>query len=523
MLTVPVERTVSEWRDDKWQSENRRLSDFRSARAYVLLGEPGSGKTTAFKVESEADGNASYVRARHFIRRHIDSHPEWRDGTLLVDGLDELRAEGDNPHKPLAAILCRIEQLGLPRFRLSCREDSWLGENDFDELASVTDRKDLLLLWLDPLGRKEARAILADKGVEHPEEVVRRAEEDELQVFIENPLLLETLADAVASGSWPNGRLDTFERACEELAEELNESHLIAQDGRPFSTSKIVLAAGRLSALLLLSGKVGWSRYGPGDEDYPVLKEAEDRQDLLKVALDSRLFEGRAEIGRRPRHRVIGEFLAAKYLDHAITEKRLAPERVLAWMMGIDGVVMPDLRGVSVWLAAMNCQVRGRLIESDPIGLAFHGDARHFSRSEIRLLLDGLEAKFPHWWEWPSRASLAALVAGPAREILWEMLRAADRSNARQTVVELLLQGMATSPWAGPRVAASASSRHAEEAREVLAAVDETPLGFHGRGIGPSSHSSTLSETKPLESMLRGFLDDLMTGRVPADGRGDLR
>ena len=399
-----------------------------------------------------------------------------------------------------------------------------MGENDFDELASVTDRKDLLLLWLDPLGRKEARAILADKGVEHPEEVVRRAEEDELQVFIENPLLLETLADAVASGFWPNGRLDTFERACEELAEELNESHLIAQDGKPFSTSKIVLAAGRLSALLLLSGKVGWSRYGPEDEDYPVLKEAEDRQDLLKVALDSRLFEGSAETGRRPRHRVIGEFLTAKYLDHAITEKRLAPERVLAWMQGIDGVVMPDLRGVSVWLAAMNCQVRGHLIESDPIGLAFHGDAGRFSRSETQLLLDGLEAKFPHWWEWPSRASLAALVAGPAREILWGMLRDTDRSNARQEVVKMLLLAMAVSPWDSLRNAAGSSSSQLEDVRKVLAAVVRDPTWLSwSRYWALAALIHVVGNEADLISTLRGFLDDLMTGRILADERGDLQ
>lgn len=524
MPTAPVERTVSEWRDGRWWSENRRLSDFRSARAYVLLGEPGSGKTTAFEVENKEDGNALFVSARHFIRRHLDSHPEWRDRTLLVDGLDELRAEGGNPNEPLDVFLCRIEQLGQPRFRLSCREDSWLGQNDDRELASVTGGEELYLLRLDPLGPKEAREILADKGVEDPGKFVWRAVEDGLQVFIENPLLLETLAEAVTSGSWPDSRLDMFERACEELAKELNESHLSAQDGRPFSTLKIVLAAGRLSALLLLSGKFGWSRYGPGDDDYPTLSEAGDRQDLLKVALDSRLFEGSSETGRSPRHRAIGEFLAAKYLNHVITEKFLAPERVLAWMQGIDGVVMPDLRGVSVWLATMNCQVRGRLIESDPIGLAFHGDAGRFRRSETQLLLDGLEAKLPYLREGPSQASLAALVVGPAREILWEMLRAEDRSDARQAVVELLLRGMAAFPWGAPGGAAGGPSRHAEEARRVLAAVvqDSTWQSVtRHRALVALIHVG--GNEADCISTLRALLDDLAMGRVPADERGDLR
>ena len=32
-----------------------RLKDIKSLSAYVLIGEPGAGKTTAFKTESEAE------------------------------------------------------------------------------------------------------------------------------------------------------------------------------------------------------------------------------------------------------------------------------------------------------------------------------------------------------------------------------------------------------------------------------------------------------------------------------------
>ena len=359
--------------------------------------------------------------------------------------------------------------------------------------------------------------------VEYPNEFLLKAVDYGLAVFIQNPLLLEILADAVASGSWPDGRLDMFERASEELAKELNEWHLSAQDGRPFLTSKIVLAAGRLSALLLLSGKSGWSRRGRGIEDCPALSEAGDWQGLFKVALDTKLFEGSSETGRRPRHRVIGEFLAAKYLDYAIREKHLAPGRVLAWMLGIDGVVMPDLRGVSVWLAAMNSQVRGRLIESDPVGLAFHGDAECFSHQETRCLLAGLEAKLPHLRDWPSRPALAALVAGPAREILWEMLRAVERSKARQAVVELLLWGMTASPWSRFRIS-DGTSRHSEEAQEALgAAVRDPSWQSTTRHQALVALIHVVGNEADSVSMLRDLLDDLAADKVPADERGDLQ
>ena len=72
---VLVERTVSRWQGGMWLSQGERLSDFRSARAYILLGEPGSGKSKAFEQEARIDKCAVGVTARRFIRGSIDAHP----------------------------------------------------------------------------------------------------------------------------------------------------------------------------------------------------------------------------------------------------------------------------------------------------------------------------------------------------------------------------------------------------------------------------------------------------------------
>ena len=56
----------------------------------MLLGGPGAGKTTEFEVESRDLGeSAEFVSARDFL---AESRPEWRDKTLFIDGLDEIRA-----------------------------------------------------------------------------------------------------------------------------------------------------------------------------------------------------------------------------------------------------------------------------------------------------------------------------------------------------------------------------------------------------------------------------------------------
>ena len=485
---------------------------------------PGSGKSKAFEQETGIDGDGVGVTARRFIRRSIDAHPEWRRRTLFIDGLDEVRGQGGDPREPLDALVCRLEQLGKPSFRLSCRDESWLGRSDIRELASAVDGDDLFLLRLDPLTGQDARRILAGLGAPDPEGFLWKAVDSGLEVFLRNPLLLGILAKAQSPGAWPDGQLATFERACEELAGETNREHLDARDGNPFANDEVVLAAGRLCAILLLTGISGWSRRGPGDDDCPAASEAGEGQPLLKFALDTRLFVGSAETGRHPRHRRIAEFLAAKYLDRAIRDRQLPATRVLAWMRGGDGVVMPDLRGTAVWLAAWNPDIRRPLIESDPVGVAFYGDAGRFNRDDTGLLLSGLERHLQYQGEWASSASLAALMAGPACDMLWDMLRSPDRSNARQRLVEMLLRGLAATPLGGSRLRGAGSSSTARKASEILPAVvrdDGWRSSVRQRALVALIH--LLGEEANGPSILIGLIREIDEGRLPEDDRGELR
>ena len=522
-----VDRSVSRWQGDRWVSEGEKLSDFRSAHAYVLLGEPGAGKSTAFEEERRNDGSAVEVTARRFIRR-LEAHPKWRDATLLIDGLDEVRAGGGDLREPLDSLVCRLEQLGDPRFRLSCREDSWLGRNDLRELSSVTEREEVHLLRLDPLSEQDALRIVEAAGVPDPDRFYWNARNRGLDAFVQNPLLLDILVKATDSGSWPEGRLATFERACETLATERNQEHLDALDGHPFAVEEVVLAAGRLCSILLLCGNSGWSRRGPGDDEYPALSEAGEEQALLKFALDSKLFEGDAETGRRPRHRQIAEFLAARHLDHAIRVRAVPATRVLAWMRGIDGIVMPDLRGVSVWLAARNPEFRRPVIEADPVGVAFHGDAERFSGADTALLFRGLEAQLKHQlatqqWDSASSASLGALMVGPGRKFLYEMLRAPDRSESRRYLVERLLRGLGESVLRRARSGDPGSEEVGGVACTVLAATvrdSSWPSSVRNRAL--IELIWVLEDLAEGPSILLELLRDLTEGEVPEDEMGSL-
>ena len=106
------------------------LTDYADTAAYVLIAEPGAGKTTAFETETAKQG-AVYVTVRNFLR--LDK-PEWRDAKLFLDGLDESREGPGDGRTPLDGIVKKLDGLGCPSFRLSCRWSDWLAANDKEGL-----------------------------------------------------------------------------------------------------------------------------------------------------------------------------------------------------------------------------------------------------------------------------------------------------------------------------------------------------------------------------------------------------
>ena len=163
------------------------------------------------------------------------------------------------------SVRAKLDRMGRPRFRLSCREADWFGANDSDHLKSVAPDGAVTVLRLEPLSGQDVRQILlANLGIDDPENFIASAQGRGLQGLLANPHSLEMLAVAVGSDRvWPNTRMQAFDMACRTLLVEHNEDHRIAQpdSGGVFD---LMNAGGRLCAIRLLTGAAGYSRVRQG-------------------------------------------------------------------------------------------------------------------------------------------------------------------------------------------------------------------------------------------------------------------
>ena len=382
--------------DQHQKKESRPLEAFRDAPAYVLLGDPGAGKTIAFKTECETLGEKAYSRvitADEFLTYDASDLPsEWREKTLFIDGLDEVRAgsQGESAFREIRKLL---RALGKPRFRLSCRQADWLGTNDQERLESVSPDSKVTVLRLDPLTVSDVEKFLKDRSdIPDAHTFIEIAKEKGVDGLLANPLSLDMLAKAVAGGrSWPESRKETFEMACHKIVAEHHPGHKEAQASKgPPSSEQLLDAAGRLCAVQLISGAAGYTLRDQADEKYLALDQCDSGSlEILHYARATKLFKGVSDNRFSPFHRHIAEFLGARHLAQII-ERDLPARRIIALIVGEGGTVVTEMRGLSAWLAAHSKDARADLIERDPIGVGLYGDIREFSIDEKRALLKAL-------------------------------------------------------------------------------------------------------------------------------------
>lgn len=386
-----VPRTCT--RVDEHEEQPCSLESLRELDSYVLLGDPGIGKSESFRAEAEATGSI-YQTARDFLTL---SQSDLTGKTIFIDGLDENRASSSDGHTALDAIRRELDTHGRPRFRISCREADWFGAPDQTALKAITPGGELRVFTLNPLTKEDVVNILQHGPYElDGVKFIEEAEQRRLDELLFNPQTLDILAKAI-SNRWPATKCEAYELACEKMAREHNEHHKTSRRGQQAATLPSILdASGALSTILLITNLRGISLTDSSEEvghiaarDVTLVDEK-----AAKAAIRSSLFTASAVGVFAPVHRTIAEYLAARFIARHIRSHGLAMTRVLALMCGDDGKPVTALRGLNAWLATLHAESRTLTIKQDPLGVILYGDPAKFTPDQKQRTLQELKSAF---------------------------------------------------------------------------------------------------------------------------------
>ena len=423
------------------------LDQLRDIYAYVLLGDPGAGKSKAFETEAVALG-VRIQKARNFLTLELDP-ADWKEKTIFIDGLDETRASGSDGRTILDAIRAKLDKLGRPRFRLSCRAADWLGESDGNRLkALVPEGRQFEIFRLNPLTGEDVKKILKENfDTRDPDAFVEEAEKSNLSELLYNPQTLGMLARAVGPDNvWPASRWETYQLACLKLIQESNAEHLAATRGSRPADNTMIDAAGRIFTMLLIADKQAISLSPTTRTDYLQLDAIDNPEKLpLSECLHSRLFTHDSDDAFAPIHRTVAEYMAASYLARKI-DLGLSIARIQSLICGADGGIVTGMRGLHAWLATCSVPARKQLIDTDPLGVLLYGDVQNFAAPDKVWILRALAraAKLStgfRWQNW-SAEPFGPLATPDMVDEFDRILRSSERDDASQAVAECVVEGM---------------------------------------------------------------------------------
>jgi len=383
----------------------------------ILLGEPGTGKSTALLEHRKTTDSSLltpdrslWIDLRAFqtdirLIQGIFEHPTfvtWRNGThrlhLFLDSFDEglLRVNvlstvlGDEFEK------APIERLSV---RIACRTLDWPVSLE-RRLLDIWKPEHVRIFEIAPLRRVDVveaangEAVNADKFLEE----IKRTESSPLAI---KPVTLRFLLSVFRkNGEFPVTQADLYEQGCRLLCEEMNDDRRETKQTGTLSPDQRLAVASRIAAATVFSNRNAVSTHADlGDiaaEDLKLdelIGETETSKGhsfpvteaTIRETLATGLFSSRGIHRSGWAHQTYAEFLAARYvLQHQFTEQQIMS--LLVHPGDNERKIVPQLHEVAGWIAGSSPEIFQQITLSDPHVLLRSDAARADEKSRTALV-----------------------------------------------------------------------------------------------------------------------------------------
>lgn len=375
------------------------LTDLLPYSCLILLGRPGSGKTTEIERAIAAEGVFSQdgcIAVHHFAREldlqagvrkallsgfdyeRAASHPL----RLIIDGVDEILVERPNFLDQLKKVLDdELKRRGQCPLKLTftCRSQRWLGTG----LTNLWPQKEVAVADLLQLTQSAAMALATQRLGERANsfwEAIHDLRVQDLAIWPQS--LVYLIEEFETNDQLPDSHFDLIRRAAKRQSGEMDAERAKALGCNALDEKKMFHLAARAAAYSLISGNHMLT--GGIDPGQSVLSAAEltekpekladedllhfktgDVSDLLeRTAHFCPIAEGRFVFA----HQLFREHLAAAWLaERRMTVTQLS--QLLGYWEGKQWRHYPQLAPVAAWLASDSPQTEWQqfLLDQDAV------------------------------------------------------------------------------------------------------------------------------------------------------------
>lgn len=377
------------------------LDQFQSHSCIVLLGEPGTGKSTEFKKEFERQSltcrehnhaclmfNLNEFQTDALLVSEIfggDDLNAWKNGSgelyLFLDSLDEGRIQISSIANLLSARLSRLrEHASRLKLRIACRSAEWPISLERC-LADLWPNDEAVFLELTPLQLIDVMAAAECENLDATR-LIEEVSKLDAHSFANRPISLKFLMSAFKkNNALPRTKLNLYKTGCMSLCDEFNQSRREKPSSTQLSAAERYTVATRIAGYVEFCGKGTITLAHSNDQSageisvaqlaggYETLQgnQLDVTEAIVREVLETSLFAGRGRQRLAFAHKTYSEFLAAQYLNtREVDDTQI---RSLIFHPNDQQSIVPQLAEIGAWLSIEKPVIHEQIFAGDPLVL----------------------------------------------------------------------------------------------------------------------------------------------------------